>query len=284
MTLFGVVDAAYAKGTGTVSSKTQLKNSGYNSSRIGFRGVEDLGGGLKASFDYTLETGAQRGSLTTRADSGIALSGGFGKLAIGQYDNPLFTYGYTYNPFGSSMAFSPTMRHYYYGMANVGQSSVVVDGDTKSLAGVGIDTGFVNSVTYETPVMGGLMATLQYSPKESGDSASYAAALSYNAGPFSAALTYVKSGIVSPAYDSDEKVWSLGTSYDFGMVKAFLQYTAIDQDASTVGSVQAANEDKIYQVGVSVLVATHDLGLIARMRYRTLTLKAGRMYSAGEEL
>ena len=36
--------------------------------------------------------------------------------------------------------------------------------------------------------------------------------------------------------------------------------------------------------GVSVLIATHDLGLIARMRYRTLTLKAGRMYSAGEEL
>ncbi|GGW70505.1 cell division ATP-binding protein FtsE [Alishewanella tabrizica] len=35
------------------------------------------------------------------------------------------------------------------------------------------------------------------------------------------------------------------------------------------------------QVGVSVLVATHDLGLIARMRYRTLTLKHGRMINDG---
>lgn len=35
------------------------------------------------------------------------------------------------------------------------------------------------------------------------------------------------------------------------------------------------------QVGVSVLVATHDLGLIARMRYRTLTLKQGRMINDG---
>lgn len=35
------------------------------------------------------------------------------------------------------------------------------------------------------------------------------------------------------------------------------------------------------QVGVSVLVATHDLGLIARMRYRTLTLKQGKMISDG---
>jgi cell division transport system ATP-binding protein len=35
--------------------------------------------------------------------------------------------------------------------------------------------------------------------------------------------------------------------------------------------------------GTSVLIATHDLGLIARMKYRTLTLKQGRMIG-GEEL
>ncbi|WP_341502359.1 cell division ATP-binding protein FtsE [Gallaecimonas sp. GXIMD4217] len=35
-------------------------------------------------------------------------------------------------------------------------------------------------------------------------------------------------------------------------------------------------------LGISVLVATHDLGLIARMRHRTLTLKGGRML--GDEL
>lgn len=35
------------------------------------------------------------------------------------------------------------------------------------------------------------------------------------------------------------------------------------------------------RVGVSVLIATHDLGLIARLRYRTLTLKDGRMINDG---
>lgn len=35
------------------------------------------------------------------------------------------------------------------------------------------------------------------------------------------------------------------------------------------------------QVGVSVLVATHDLGLVARMKYRTLTLKHGKMINDG---
>lgn len=34
--------------------------------------------------------------------------------------------------------------------------------------------------------------------------------------------------------------------------------------------------------GTSVLIATHDLGLIARMKYRTLTLKQGRMLGADE--
>ncbi|MCW8091940.1 cell division ATP-binding protein FtsE [Alteromonas sp. ASW11-130] len=35
------------------------------------------------------------------------------------------------------------------------------------------------------------------------------------------------------------------------------------------------------QAGVSVFIATHDLGLIARMRYRTLTLRNGQMITDG---
>lgn len=38
------------------------------------------------------------------------------------------------------------------------------------------------------------------------------------------------------------------------------------------------------QVGVSLLIASHDLGLIARMRYRTITLKHGMLVSDGGSL
>src|SRR5262245_40141640 len=51
--LFGIIDATYAygKGNGTGSTKkNQLTNSGYNASRLGFRGTEDLGSGMSASF------------------------------------------------------------------------------------------------------------------------------------------------------------------------------------------------------------------------------------------
>src|SRR5436853_1998186 len=51
VTLFGIVDATlnYSKGDGNGNIK-QLTNSGLNSSRLGVRGSEDLGGGLKANF------------------------------------------------------------------------------------------------------------------------------------------------------------------------------------------------------------------------------------------
>ena len=56
VTLFGIVDvnAKYVKNDGS-SRRVSLSTDGINSSRLGFRGVEDLGGGLKASF--VLESG-----------------------------------------------------------------------------------------------------------------------------------------------------------------------------------------------------------------------------------
>ena len=65
VTLFGVVDAAYSVGKGSISNKTQLANSGYNSSRLGFRGVEDLGGGMRAEF--WLEAGVNNDNGTGSA-------------------------------------------------------------------------------------------------------------------------------------------------------------------------------------------------------------------------
>jgi len=50
VTLFGIVDATLAWGKGSAADRFQLTNSGYNSSRLGFRGREDLGGGMFATF------------------------------------------------------------------------------------------------------------------------------------------------------------------------------------------------------------------------------------------
>ncbi|SEG97868.1 porin, partial [Variovorax sp. NFACC29] len=88
VTLFGVVDAGLTyqsttsrdttTGASVKQSKTSLGNSAYNSSRIGFRGTEDLGGGLAASFwleaPITNDDGAT-GISTFSRRSTVSLSG-----------------------------------------------------------------------------------------------------------------------------------------------------------------------------------------------------------------
>jgi predicted porin len=261
---FGSFETAHAKNAAS-TRVTKVDSGDMMTSFLGFSGSEDLGGGLKAEFaletfvgnDTGANIGNNAGQFWSRT-SNVALSGGFGKVAIGQYDNPLFTAGYTYDPFGSSMAFSPTMRHYSY----IGQTSAIPG------AGVGFDTGWVNSLTYESPNFAGFTFVGQAALKESttnGAKNSYALMGAYNAGPLSLAAVYVKGGPTnSPAiaagatyasYGADEKIWNLSGSYDFGVVKLFATYTDIKQEASTVATTQLfGNKDKIYQLGVSVPV------------------------------
>lgn len=273
---FGSFETAHAA---TSSSRTtQVAGGNMMTSFLGFSGSEDLGGGLKAEFALETFLAPDTGkTLNNNADyfwgraSNVALSGGFGKVALGQYDNPLFTSGYTYNPFGSSMALSPTMRHFNY----LGQTTKTPDGTAlKQIsiegAGVGFDTGWVNSVTYESPVVQGFNAVVQFAAKEATGSAnanSYTVAGSYNNGPISATLTYVKGGKTTApsatAYTADEKVANLGASYDFGAAKLFAQFTKIDDNTNN-------DKDTIYQIGVSAPVTEK---LVAMASYGSLKNK-----------
>ncbi len=113
VTLFGVVDAAISgtynkskdnnvptlanpsyvnRGSVTVS-KTELRHSGTSTSRLGFRGTEDLGGGLAASFwleaPITNDDGAN-GIATFARRSTVSLSGGFGEIRLGRDYTPTF--------------------------------------------------------------------------------------------------------------------------------------------------------------------------------------------------
>jgi predicted porin len=107
VTLFGVVDTVVAHGRGSLTKRTQLTHSGQNSSRIGFRGVEDLGGGMAASFwleaHVVTDNGTGQATNTNNQASGgalaglsggqgltfnrrstVSLSGGWGELRLGR--------------------------------------------------------------------------------------------------------------------------------------------------------------------------------------------------------
>jgi len=111
VTLFGVVDASVTGYSNTArderatvfpnqfgipvylnqgsvkTSRRELANSAYNSSRLGFRGTEDLGGGLAASFwleaPISNDDGSQ-GVATFARRSTVSLSGGFGEIRLGR--------------------------------------------------------------------------------------------------------------------------------------------------------------------------------------------------------
>ena len=79
-----VVNAGSATTAPTIAKLTFGKATGLaiTDATLKVAAVEDLGGGLKASFDYLMETGFQRTAFFTRADSGIGVSGGFGAVAV----------------------------------------------------------------------------------------------------------------------------------------------------------------------------------------------------------
>ena len=67
VTLFGLLDAAVTWGGGSVSSKSQLTSGSNTPSRLGFRGVEDLGGDMSVGFwlEGTVQNNNGLGGATT---------------------------------------------------------------------------------------------------------------------------------------------------------------------------------------------------------------------------
>lgn len=197
VTLYGVADLGLVKSDGV---SAQMSGSGVmnnGTSRLGVRGVEDLGGGLKASFNFehglNMENGAGNlsgGQMWSRA-AWMALSGGFGRFQMGRTLTPSF--------FGIA-AWELT------GTANY--SAV---GNQFGFAGVGPRD---NSVfQYTTPTMGGFSGTLGYIMKpDNGGNAKYDLNAIYAQGPLAAALSYNKT-------NTQKGNFALGAAYDFGGFK-----------------------------------------------------------------
>lgn len=94
VTLYGVVDVSIesVKGNDTL---TRISSSNLNSSRLGFKGVEDLGGGLKAKFvletAISADTGANGGGTARFWDRAawVGLGGDWGEVRLGRIDSAI---------------------------------------------------------------------------------------------------------------------------------------------------------------------------------------------------
>ncbi|MEJ7686455.1 MAG: porin [Variovorax sp.] len=232
ITLFGVVDAAvaYTTGSGTGStSKWQLTNSANSFSRLGFRGNEDLGGGLSAGF--WLEAGLQNdsgigfnsntnnqssggagvGALSFNRRSTVSLSGGLGEVRLGRDYTPTFWNTAIFDPFGTG--------------GGIGSNQIYFSG----LGGLTAPTGTraSNSIGYFLPPnLGGFYGQVMYAMGENNNNSvlpgpipipnrrdgNYAGVrVGYLSGPLNVALATGKTTYAT----GDLRVSNLGASYTF---------------------------------------------------------------------
>jgi predicted porin len=236
VTLFGIVDATYAYGSGSVANKSQLTNSGYNSSRLGFRGVEDLGGGMSASF--WLEAGVNNdngsggatslnnqgattggGGLTFNRRSTVSLNGGFGEVRLGRDYTPQFWNLTVFDPFGTN------------GVGTTQTLNSSLGGPTTVRAS--------NAIGYFLPgKLGGFYGQAQYYMGENLSNAAnkkdgngLAARVGYANGPINVALALSETKFLA----GDIQAFNLGASYDLGMAKIMAHYNQDEIDSGAEG-------------------------------------------------
>ncbi|MGJ7612385.1 MULTISPECIES: porin [unclassified Variovorax] len=272
VTLFGVVDASISGYSNTArdnratvfpnqfgipvylnqgsvkTSRTALANSGYNSSRLGFRGTEDLGGGLAASFWLEAPISnddGQQGIATFARRSTVSLSGGFGEVRLGRDYTPTFWNDTVFDPFGTNgvgtnlISTANTSFGAFNGFG-AAQTPLVNRVQPTNVGG----SNYVrasNSVGYFLPPnLGGFYGQVMYAFNEQTkyDNGIYTPNAANNSragryvggrfgyanGPLDVALAYGSSTVGDQYYaGTTNKVntLNLGASYDFGPVKLF---------------------------------------------------------------
>lgn len=243
VTVFGVVDTGFQRvsrdsAPGVSDVSTNRLASGLNkTSRLGFRGVEDLGGGLKAGFwlemGIATDSGASAstavftnnqnppaatggGGLLFNRRATVGLSGGFGEVRIGRDGVVGLLTQESFDPFDANGVGS--LRQVVY--ANAIQAGNNVTGVSSVRAS--------NMINYFSPNIAGFTADVGYAFNENPSAPSagrengrlVTARLGYTIGKFNAKLGGTQ--IENAAGDFQEA--TVGVSYDFGIIKPALAY------------------------------------------------------------
>src|SRR5476649_2813922 len=209
VTLYGKVDLGLVMDSGSAAGKSIRISSGVTGgSRIGFKGVEDLGGGMKAAFQletgYCADSAAGAPNFCTGGNNFMGrqahgdLTGAFGAISAGRQYSLGFNNLSTIDPFGTGFA---------------GQVNNIVDP-----SGIRLN----NSATYSTPSIGGITASAEVSfGEQTGNwqaNRETGAGITYASGPAYVGFTYYDVDSAS-GNGSARKNYLLGGTYDFGVVK-----------------------------------------------------------------
>ncbi|SEK16876.1 MULTISPECIES: porin [unclassified Variovorax] len=299
VTLFGVVDAGISRYSTKSSAwgpvpardssqrQTVLSSSGNSSSRIGFRGTEDLGAGLAAGFWLEAPVANDSGASGV-ADFGrrstLSLSGGFGELRLGRDYTASFWNDAVFDPFGVNGVGTNLIAVVNNNLA--ASRALATGGLLNGALSAGTDS-YVrtsNAISYFLPPLAsGVYGQAQYAfpenlnrsdtPGGTPRRGQYAGArVGWASGPADVALAYGQSTLDSGIH-GDEKIKTLnaGASYDFGVLKAFGDWSRVRDVQGGAFPTVPRRTDRYdgWMFGVNVPVGAGTIrGSFARVKFQ----------------
>jgi len=268
VTLFGVVDLnARNVKNGSAGSLKTLSTDGLASTRFGVRGVEDLGGGLRAGFWLEAGFGADTaagasagadasgnrigtGGLVFNRRATLSLLGGFGEVRLGRDYTPTFWNHTIFDPFGTNGVASQTNLITPASGAS-GSNTTRVLGYTSNGVNSGTTTGTVvradNSIGYFLPTMGGLYGQVMIAAGEGFTGAKYVGGrFGYSAGPINFAVAVGRTEVTSSA---DLSAVNFGGSWNLGFATLMAQYHSYEADRTGAAGFTLDRSLKNWLVG-----------------------------------
>jgi len=224
VTLYGIADVGVTHGSGSLTSINKMSSGNISSSRLGVKGSEDMGAGLKANFVFEVDvnptngvgsaqvgsnvlgaSGSATGGFSFNRQSYVGMSGNFGEVRLGRDYTPTFYIDASYDPFGVN---------------GVGTNALFSQANANTISHLRAS----NAVSYTLPGnLGGFSGQVAYATNNAasgaavGNDGKYSGFnLGYAQGAFSA---HVGSATFKQAAVGDVKTNSIAGSYDLGVVK-----------------------------------------------------------------
>jgi predicted porin len=239
VTIFGIIDGGVRHQTnvnGNGDNRTTVSSTGTNTTnRIGFRGVEDLGGGLSARFhlesDFNIGTGALPSGALWNRGAYVGLGGGWGWVDVGRQFSVNFKTIGAYDPF-----------NYNYTtiipLAGAGAGGGTPASNNPALTTFG-GNRFNNDIQY-TGAFGPVTVRAEYAlgetPGSTSTGSAYALGATYANGPlsFGGAYTQKKPVLNAVVGAQDDKQWTVGGAYTFGDFRVAAGYIDEKQTSGTI--------------------------------------------------
>ena len=238
VTIYGIVDTGFIKKSGHDVEMGENVNN-----RLGFRGVEDLGSGMKATFElehrFDLNNGTQKGKTAAGKDrefdgaANVGLKGdAWGAVRLGRV-NELTT--------ETIRKFDPFYQYGVGAMLEGNQRSPRIDNtiryDSPNWSGFHFGASYSLGGNTDSESIDGYMVDV----KDAGaDNDGYGIMLGYDNGPLSLVGNWSK-----VADSADSTVWNLGAAYRFGDAKVELLYQQTKDKAISRGGYTGLDVDAL---------------------------------------